>query len=535
MSRDQQVGELLRAYQGVLDTVRDLPPIPMVLWRHGYRGGLGRLHYLPRLRWLLRFFVVRHIDRALASLGRRYSARAALRLMADSEQRDREAVREFQQSLPPIRLKTYLTLLTVATIILGRPIVDRVASFVLNIAELGHSRSLAGIPDLRRQVRDSVEKLGAALTPDFTSVNEALKALLNGGLKQMALVMLGLALSLYVVLRPFVPAFRLKRMLFNLAPEPERRRRSATARWSVPQTIGIYERERMLFEGLGWRAPREFPFDLVVLALVMLAPMVLGGLWIRLSSIDQVKANRAMDLEFGAWLLVLALLRLGWLYRTWRRRQSSGHVMYMPFGARIRCSRAVAKVESPLFVGARASLAFLFFFLFIRMGNPSSRYTLLTDISIAIVYAFFGAMLVSLPWWYRIHRELRDLDQSYDTSEFGRRPVLSLLMMTIGWLVVLPPFISIFRLGRCVQRAQARAGHAMTLRSPWILAPGLLFCPILFAYLQHELNKIWSIEGEPLDAWAADAGAVAFAGTAVEQRDWPHENAPSSPCSGSTV
>ena len=30
-------------------------------------------------------------------------------------------------------------------------------------------------------------------------------------------------------------------------------------------------------------------------------------------------------------------------------------------------------------------------------------------------------------------------------------------------------------------------------------------------------------------------GAVAFAATAVEQRDWPHENAPSSSCSGSTV
>jgi hypothetical protein len=34
---------------------------------------------------------------------------------------------------------------------------------------------------------------------------------------------------------------------------------------------------------------------------------------------------------------------------------------------------------------------------------------------------------------------------------------------------------------------------------------------------------------------AAGTGAVAFAATAVEQRDWPHENAPSSSCSGSTV
>jgi membrane dipeptidase len=44
----------------------------------------------------------------------------------------------------------------------------------------------------------------------------------------------------------------------------------------------------------------------------------------------------------------------------------------------------------------------------------------------------------------------------------------------------------------------------------------------------------------PLAAWERDhprprVGAVAFAGTAVEQRDWPHENAPSSPCAGSTV
>jgi hypothetical protein len=439
--------------------------------------------------------------------------------MPDSERRDREAVREFQQSLPPIRLKTYLTLLAAATIIIGRPIVDRVATIVLSYVQLSHAQSLAGLLDPRRQslaglldlrrqvgeVRASVEKLGAALTPDFTSVNEAVKALLNGGLKQVALVILGLALSLYIVLRPFVPAFRLKRMLFNLAPEPERRHRSATARWSVPQTTGIYERERRLFEGLGWRAPREFPFDLVVLALVMLAPMVLGGLWIRLSSTFPIKEDRPSYLEFGLWLLVLALFRLGCLYRTWRRRQSSDHVKYMPFGARIRGSRAVAKVESPQFVGVRAFLVFLFFFLFIMMGNLNSQYAFLTDVSFAIVYGFFGAILVSLPWWYRIHRELRDLDQSYDTGEFSGWPVLSLLMMTIGWFVVLPPFISIFRLGRCVQRAQTRASHAMTLRSPWILAPGLLFCPILFAYLQYELNKIWAIEGEPLDAWAADA------------------------------
>jgi hypothetical protein len=164
--RRSQVGELLGAYQGVLDTSRDLPLAPMVLWRHGDRGGLGRIHYLFRPRWLLRYFMVSHIDRVLVSLSRHYSARAALGSAPDSDERDREAVREFQQSLPPIRHKIYLILLIVATVLLGRPIVDRVVTIVLNMTQLNDS-SLAGSPDLRRQVRDTVERLSGALTPDL--------------------------------------------------------------------------------------------------------------------------------------------------------------------------------------------------------------------------------------------------------------------------------------------------------------------------------------------------------------------------------
>jgi hypothetical protein len=84
-----------RVYLGVLDTIGDLPPVPMVLRRCG-----GRLHYCPNPRWLLCHFVVRHDGRTLASLSRRYSARAALGPAADAERQDREAARESQQSLP---------------------------------------------------------------------------------------------------------------------------------------------------------------------------------------------------------------------------------------------------------------------------------------------------------------------------------------------------------------------------------------------------------------------------------------------------
>ena len=68
-----QVRELLAVYQEILDTVDDLPLVPMVLRKHR-----GRLHYLPRAKWPVRYFVVRHVRRTLADLSRCYGARAAL-------------------------------------------------------------------------------------------------------------------------------------------------------------------------------------------------------------------------------------------------------------------------------------------------------------------------------------------------------------------------------------------------------------------------------------------------------------------------
>jgi hypothetical protein len=505
--RGSQVCELLEAYQGVLDSISDLPLVPMVLWRHANRGGLGRLHYLPRPRWLLRFFVVRHIGRVLAGLSRRYSARAALGSAADSEHRDREAVREFQQSLPPPRVRTYLTLLIVVTIVIGRPIVDRVASLILRLIQ----DSEVGRSEVRRQVRDTLQTLGTALSTDFTSVNNAVNALLNEGLLQVAVVMLGLALSLYVVLRPFVPAFRLKRMLFNLTPEPEQRHRSAVARWSVSQATGIYARERRLFEELGGRPPREFPFDLVVPALVMLVPLAHGTLNIRRGLIAPLMDDRVGFLSAATVVLIPALLRLGWLYQTWQRRQSGRPGPYVPFEVRVRGGSVVAKVERPL--GVRILLFLLLWFLFwastAASVDPEYKPTALEAFVTGFVAAWVVSFLVSLPWWYRINQELRDLDHAYDTRQSGSRPDLSLLMMTVGWLVLLLPFIAVFRTGRRIQRAQARAGQPETLRSAWMLTPGLLLHPFLSAYLQHELNKVWAVEGEPLDPWPADTSTEA--------------------------
>ncbi len=46
-----------------------------------------------------------------------------------------------------------------------------------------------------------------------------------------------------------------------------------------------------------------------------------------------------------------------------------------------------------------------------------------------------------------------------------------------------------------------------------MLTPGLVLYPFLIAYLQHELNKVWAVEGEPLDPWSDDTSTDAKSST----------------------
>lgn len=488
-----RVSELLAVYLKVLDTVDDLPLLPMVLRKHR-----GRLHYCLRAKWPVRYFVVRHVQRTLASLSRRYCARAALGQRADGEQKDREAVREFEQSLPPDRQKIYFLLLTAAIVVVFRLITPA----VVGLLETKPSRSW----DIQ-QLRDISTKIIGAINPSGTSVNEAVNAVLGGGIWDDGALTLGVMVSGYVVLRPLMPAFRLKRMLFNLAPEPERRHRSAVARWSVSQSTGLYDRERRVFAELDSRPPAEFPLDLAVSTVATVVPLTLCGILVRLAIASPELRSQAYT--SAAWVLVAVLVRLAWLWRTWRRRELGRSGPFTPYEVRIRAGRAIAKVEYP--VGVRQLLFLLFFVSFafnIYAANRWGRWPNAISVPRVLVGSTILALvlfvLFSLPWWYRINRELRDLERSYDSRSPGWS--FGFLFMTpVGWCLVLPPCIAVFKTGKLIQRAQARAGLPVTMRSPWILAPGVFFAPLLFSYLQRELNKIWKAEGQPLDPWPAES------------------------------
>jgi putative oligomerization/nucleic acid binding protein len=115
-----------------------------------------------------------------------------------------------------------------------------------------------------------------------------------------------------------------------------------------------------------------------------------------------------------------------------------------------------------------------------------------------VVFSFFSLYIYAAFWWYFVNRELRDLGRARDSRELGDSPGLSVLAVTLGALVIVPPIVSTYRGCRRVQAAQRLVGRADVLNG-WIalilfVLIGTTLIPFLFAYIQSELNKVWESE-----------------------------------------
>ena len=91
-------------------------------------------------------------------------------------------------------------------------------------------------------------------------------------------------------------------------------------------------------------------------------------------------------------------------------------------------------------------------------------------------------------WYYKINRELRD------ASGINVSPIVAVLAVTIGWLVLVPPFVSWYRtFGRIVaaQRAANLTSEASPVLGFILFVLAVFFVPVEVIYAQDELNKIW--------------------------------------------
>lgn len=115
--------------------------------------------------------------------------------------------------------------------------------------------------------------------------------------------------------------------------------------------------------------------------------------------------------------------------------------------------------------------------------------------------------LYAIYWVFRTAEHLRDYGRAHD-RDLGQRPGMTLLAMTAGWLVIVPPFVAMYRQARRLQQAQRLAGTPAM--NGWLaLVLYLVVSPVLFAYEQSELNKVWAADGAPVPSATNDAPPLA--------------------------
>ena len=91
-------------------------------------------------------------------------------------------------------------------------------------------------------------------------------------------------------------------------------------------------------------------------------------------------------------------------------------------------------------------------------------------------------------WYYKINRELRD------ACGVEVSPFVALLAVTVGWLVIVPPFVSWYRTFERIVTAQRATGvtnEASPILGFILFVVAVFVLPVELVYAQDELNKVW--------------------------------------------
>ena len=96
-------------------------------------------------------------------------------------------------------------------------------------------------------------------------------------------------------------------------------------------------------------------------------------------------------------------------------------------------------------------------------------------------------------WWYFINREMADYGEANGVPELGDNPMLSVIAITFGALIIIPPFVSLWRTLKRIETAQNRALGSNNIGV--LLLFILIFIPLVnlavFPIMQSNLNQVW--------------------------------------------
>ena len=111
-----------------------------------------------------------------------------------------------------------------------------------------------------------------------------------------------------------------------------------------------------------------------------------------------------------------------------------------------------------------------------------------------LVWTFLTIGIYFFFWYYTINRELAEYGKVKKTDECGDQPSTSLLAMLLGWIIIVPPFVSIFN---CINRMNAAVrlskadNSGVALDAVLGLVLWIVLAPAAQVLIQLNLNRVW--------------------------------------------
>ena len=406
------VHRLLVGYGVALDAAAALPLLVRIASRTRPRSLFDGLRFLPQPTIGTATFVVIHVRRSTEALGRRYDRIAATRALSDDESVARERVKTFHGSLPEVRWKWIVPAGLIAVFVVAHLITG-----VMVRATTMALRSIAARTPIDqgavRSLTDGVLREMSSV-PSPGSLMDLFAQFAKAGPEELLTLAATIAIAAYLALRPLSSAFRIKRIILNLADTGRVDLEQTTTTWNVSRSVGLYRAEREVLAGLGARAPHEFDLDLWIS--VVAAGTLLWVLW------PGHIIEHGTPLAYWALGVAIAVAftgaRVAWLMRTGVLRRRTARPADPAAGFRLPATDEVVEARSVLETAALGFTSAVWCFAF-----PLNAYFVLPS-----------------PVWVRLVRERRAFERALLSPGNRRRLPSASVWPAVGaalllWLI----------------------------------------------------------------------------------------------------
>ena len=106
---------------------------------------------------------------------------------------------------------------------------------------------------------------------------------------------------------------------------------------------------------------------------------------------------------------------------------------------------------------------------------------------IGLMFITFG--IYGIVWYYKINKEMADIGQAKGTDELGDNPMMSVLVVTPGAFILVPPFVSLWNTWNRLGKAQEMTGADQTVEPPLGFLLSIVVGPVGTYLLQTDMNK----------------------------------------------